>query len=113
MSQDQQQKIQHSLSRLALAKAIKTPGEEDLEAEPWNKSVIFNQPFIKELQKKKQLSSQLPTQQHGNKPHRRDKSNVPKPQIQTNNLRTKGPPSASIGKENDKKVFEKGENKKI
>jgi hypothetical protein len=35
-----------SLSRLALAKAIKTPDGNEQEAEPWSKSVIFHQPHI-------------------------------------------------------------------
>lgn len=44
------------MSRLALAKAIKTPDAGE-DAEPWTKSVIFNQPFIKELHKQKQQQS--------------------------------------------------------
>ncbi|CEP15810.1 hypothetical protein [Parasitella parasitica] len=35
-----------SLSRLALAKAIKTPDAGENEAEPWTKSIIFHQPHI-------------------------------------------------------------------
>ncbi|CEG84338.1 hypothetical protein RMATCC62417_18156 [Rhizopus microsporus] len=35
-----------SLSRLALAKAIKTPDTDEIEAEPWSKSVIFHQSHI-------------------------------------------------------------------
>ncbi|GAA5800989.1 hypothetical protein HPULCUR_006429 [Helicostylum pulchrum] len=55
MSQDQL-KIQHALSRLELAKAIKTPEPGAIDAEPWSKSIIFNQPFIKQLlQQKEQL----------------------------------------------------------
>ncbi|KAG2230938.1 hypothetical protein INT48_001454 [Thamnidium elegans] len=53
MSQDQL-KIQHALSRLALAKAIKTPEPGAIDAEPWSKSIIFNQPFIKQLQQQKE-----------------------------------------------------------
>ncbi|KAG1467134.1 hypothetical protein G6F55_000013 [Rhizopus delemar] len=37
---------QELLSRLALAKAIKTPDGNEQEAEPWSKSVIFHQPHI-------------------------------------------------------------------
>ncbi|KAI9468498.1 MAG: hypothetical protein EXX96DRAFT_513069, partial [Benjaminiella poitrasii] len=44
--------IEHSLSRLALAKAIKTP--ENPREDSWNKSLIFNQPFVRELHKQKQ-----------------------------------------------------------
>jgi hypothetical protein len=90
MSQDRQQyKVQHSLSRLALAKAIKTPEDGDLEAEPWNKSVIFNQPFISDLHKQKHQLLQ----------HRRDKSSELKPQIQANRQyrKTVSRPSPSIG----------------
>ncbi|KAI7865137.1 hypothetical protein BDF14DRAFT_1089596 [Spinellus fusiger] len=36
--------ISVSLSRLALARAIKTP--DDKECEPWTKSVIFHQPHV-------------------------------------------------------------------
>jgi hypothetical protein len=61
------EQIQHSLSRLALAKAIKTPGAEEQEAEPWNKSIIFNQPFIKELQQYSRY--QLAHPQKKNKRH--------------------------------------------
>lgn len=35
-----------SLSRLALAKAIKTPDDDDKDAEPWTKSIIFYQSHI-------------------------------------------------------------------
>lgn len=35
-----------SLSRLALAKAIKTPDANEEEAEPWSKSIIFHQSHI-------------------------------------------------------------------
>jgi hypothetical protein len=35
-----------SLSRLALAKAIKTPDAGEKEAEPWTKSIIFHQAHI-------------------------------------------------------------------
>lgn len=35
-----------SLSRLALAKAIKTPDAGEEEAEPWSKSIIFHQAHI-------------------------------------------------------------------
>lgn len=55
--------VEHQLSRLALAKAIKQ-GEQ--ESDSWNKSVIFNQPFIKDLhnkQKKVQVASPQPTRQ--------------------------------------------------
>jgi hypothetical protein len=51
--------VQHSLSRLALAKAIKTPTVGEEEAEPWNKSVIFNQPFIRELHKQRQQQQSI------------------------------------------------------
>lgn len=37
-----------SLSRLALAKAIKTPDAGEEEAEPWTKSIIFHQAHIDE-----------------------------------------------------------------
>lgn len=60
-------KLQHALSRLQLAKAIKTPEPGEINAEPWTKSIIFNQPYVQELLKRKQ---QL---------HRRDRQN-PKPQ---------------------------------
>ncbi|KAI9256129.1 hypothetical protein EDC94DRAFT_498541, partial [Helicostylum pulchrum] len=53
MSQDQL-KIQHALSRLELAKAIKTPEPGAIDAEPWSKSIIFNQPFIKQLLQQKE-----------------------------------------------------------
>ncbi|KAI7865223.1 uncharacterized protein EV154DRAFT_166123 [Mucor mucedo] len=61
LSQDQRQ-IRHTLARLALAKAIKTPDENEPEAEPWTKSIIFNQPFLKQLQK--QQHQQHQQQQH-------------------------------------------------
>ena len=35
-----------NMSRLALARAIKTPDGDDTEADPWNKSVIFHQSHI-------------------------------------------------------------------
>jgi ribosomal protein L12E/L44/L45/RPP1/RPP2 len=95
MSQDQQQKqIQHSLSRLALAKAIKTPEEGDSEAEPWSKSVIFNQPFIKQLQKQKQQFY------HKNNHHSQDKSNSElKSQLKSNQNRSRNrSTSSNIGK---------------
>ncbi|CAM0140130.1 unnamed protein product [Umbelopsis sp. WA50703] len=38
--------VQVNMSRLALARAIKTPDGDDTEADPWNKSVIFNQSHI-------------------------------------------------------------------
>lgn len=38
--------IHVTLSRLALAKAIKTPDVGEEEAEPWTKSIIFHQPHI-------------------------------------------------------------------
>jgi hypothetical protein len=59
----QQDQLHHILSRIALAKAIKTP--DDRESEPWQKSVIFNQPFIKQLQNKRQqqLNSRQKQQQ--------------------------------------------------
>lgn len=53
LSQDQRQ-IRHALARVALAKAIKTPDENEPEAEHWTKSIIFNQPFLKQLQKQQQ-----------------------------------------------------------
>lgn len=66
------EKIQHSLSRLALARAIKTTDNES-EEESWDKSVIFNQPFIKDLHRqKRQLSRQL------------EKTTEIKPQFQNN-----------------------------
>lgn len=34
------------LSRLLLAKAIKTPDPDEKDAEPWMKSIIFHQPHI-------------------------------------------------------------------
>lgn len=43
--------LDRKLSRLALAKAIKTPLESESDIDPWNKSVIFNQPFLKDLHK--------------------------------------------------------------
>ncbi|KAI8991680.1 hypothetical protein BDF20DRAFT_909426 [Mycotypha africana] len=55
------EEIEHSLSRLAIAKAIKTPLDGELNAESWNKSIIFNQPFIRDLHKQRQ---QLLSQQH-------------------------------------------------
>ncbi|MBM6385785.1 MAG: hypothetical protein JSY10_17650 [Paenibacillus sp.] len=39
---------------MALAKAIKTPEPGAIDAEPWSKSIIFNQPFIKQLQQQKE-----------------------------------------------------------
>lgn len=45
-----------SLSRLALAKAIKTPDTEEQDAEPWTKSVIFYQSHIDE-QMREQLAN--------------------------------------------------------
>lgn len=38
--------VQVNMSRLALARAIKTPDGDDTEADPWNKSIIFNQSHI-------------------------------------------------------------------
>lgn len=53
------EQVQHSLSRLALARAIKSTDNES-EEEAWNKSIIFNQPFVKDLHRQKhQLSRQL------------------------------------------------------
>jgi hypothetical protein len=67
------EQVQHSLSRLALARAIKTTDNES-EEESWDKSVIFNQPFIKDLHRqKRQLSRQL------------EKTIEIKPQFQNNN----------------------------
>ena len=43
---------QHTLSRIALAKAIKTPDIGDTVTDSWQKSIIFHQPFVLELQKK-------------------------------------------------------------
>lgn len=40
------EEVSVSLSRLALAKAIKTPDTNEEEAEPWSKSVIFHQSHI-------------------------------------------------------------------
>jgi hypothetical protein len=48
------QELYHQLSRLALAKAIKTPDDNDPYSEPWSKSIIFTQPFAVALQKKAQ-----------------------------------------------------------
>ncbi|KAI8887670.1 hypothetical protein K501DRAFT_330313 [Backusella circina FSU 941] len=48
------QTLYHRLSRLALAKAIKTPDDNDPYSEPWSKSIIFTQPFAVELQKQAQ-----------------------------------------------------------
>ncbi|KAF1796226.1 hypothetical protein FB192DRAFT_1293060 [Mucor lusitanicus] len=53
------EQVQHSLSRLALARAIKSTDNES-EEEAWNKSIIFNQPFVKDLHRQKhQLARQL------------------------------------------------------
>jgi len=53
------EQVQHSLSRLALARAIKSTDNET-EEEAWNKSIIFNQPFVKDLHRQKhQLARQL------------------------------------------------------
>lgn len=56
---EKMEQVQHSLSRLALARAIKTTDNES-EEEAWNKSIIFNQPFVKDLHRQKhQLARQL------------------------------------------------------
>lgn len=46
--------LDRKLARLALAKAIKTPLKSEVDAEPWSKSIIFNQPFLKDLHEQKQ-----------------------------------------------------------
>ncbi|KAG1078323.1 hypothetical protein G6F42_024322 [Rhizopus arrhizus] len=51
-----------SLSRLALAKAIKTPDAGEEEAEPWTKSIIFHQPHIDEQMRNSIINPQ--SQQH-------------------------------------------------
>jgi hypothetical protein len=47
-----------SLSRLALAKAIKTPDAGEDEAEPWTKSIIFHQAHIDSNMRNSILSPQ-------------------------------------------------------
>jgi hypothetical protein len=49
--------LSQNLSRLALAKAIKTPYEDDTDAEHWSKSIIFCQPFVEEMEEKALSSS--------------------------------------------------------
>ncbi|KAL1929469.1 hypothetical protein VTP01DRAFT_1607 [Rhizomucor pusillus] len=46
MSSSSVDNVSVSLSRLALAKAIKTPDHDDPDAEPWTKSIIFYQSHI-------------------------------------------------------------------
>lgn len=55
-----------SLSRLALAKAIKTPDEGETEAEPWTKSVIFHQSHVSDSMRQSMLFPNQPRsrQQH-------------------------------------------------
>ncbi|KAG0165224.1 hypothetical protein DFQ28_008283 [Apophysomyces sp. BC1034] len=48
-----------SLSRLALARAIKTPDANE-EAEPWNKSVIFQQPHVASKLREQQQQKKQP-----------------------------------------------------
>lgn len=84
LSQDQQQ-IRHALERVALAKAIKTPDENDPEAEHWTKSIIFNQPFLKQLQKQQRLQYQQQQQkQFPSNAYRREKVIDNKPKLQDN-----------------------------
>ncbi|KAI8887826.1 hypothetical protein K501DRAFT_330258 [Backusella circina FSU 941] len=54
--------LSQSLSRLALAKAIKTPYEDDKNSEGWSKSIIFCQPFVEEMEEKAHNSSLKHTQ---------------------------------------------------
>ncbi|KAI9480868.1 MAG: hypothetical protein EXX96DRAFT_617843 [Benjaminiella poitrasii] len=51
--------IKHILFRIELAQAIKTPVDSDsFKTEPWDKSIIFNQPFVKEVLLYKQQQQQ-------------------------------------------------------
>lgn len=105
MSQQHQQEIQqihHSLSRLALAKAIKTP--DDCESEPWQKSVIFCQPFIRELHSRKQ-------QLYANPPPRQEKFNEKK--TPTKHPRKNRSSSSSIGKKIRKRILTQQKNTNV
>ncbi|KAI9246870.1 hypothetical protein BDA99DRAFT_609406 [Phascolomyces articulosus] len=63
-----------SLSRLALAKAIKTPDDEESNKEPWTKSIIFHQSHVSDSMRQSMLFPNQPRQRqqrmHGQqRPH--------------------------------------------
>lgn len=63
-----------NMSRLALARAIKTPDVDDTEADPWTKSVIFHQSHIPQAieqhnGQRRSHGHQTARPQHPHRPH--------------------------------------------
>jgi hypothetical protein len=61
-----------NMSRLALARAIKTPDGDDSDADPWDKSVIFHQSHIPQAvqqNKGQRRGHTSPNQRQYHKPH--------------------------------------------
>lgn len=78
-----------SLSRLALAKAIKTPDAGEEEAEPWTKSVIFHQAHIDAQMRN---SIQNPHQQQPRRKGNNNKQRYPQQQQQQQQQYRAAPP---------------------
>ncbi|KAI9020035.1 hypothetical protein CLU79DRAFT_229869 [Phycomyces nitens] len=93
--------INVSLSRLALAKAIKTPDAGEDESEPWTKSVIFHQAHIdanmrNTIQGGPQKHRQTPDRMRGNQQQYRQYNNRNDPHKNSPVPRATRPPQVQI-----------------
>jgi hypothetical protein len=89
-----------NMSRLALARAIKTPDGDDSDSDPWDKSVIFHQSHIPqaiEQHKNQKRAQSSHNQRHSHQPRQ---SRLPQQRIPPTTQRPRSQLSTQIQVQN-------------